>query len=196
MKSNAGERDTNTDSHQILVAFIIKSFRLNEFPLAFVSVTRISTYICIYIYIYKYIDSYSYPIPPTVLGLSPILSSMRKAGSRRAQNKHWLCIFVCDSPAVSSTDMAGNVWHFLRGKLDLVLIRKLLKIIPKRRRWAGPMNRSIYHLACSLRAPEEKMHFVSMDNAWVSLSCSYIIMVLFNCMLKHTMAISFILIKA
>lgn len=134
MKSNAGERDTNTDSHQILVAFIIKSFRLNEFPLAFVSVTRISTYICIYIYIYKYIDSYSYPIPPTVLGLSPILSSMRKAGSRRAQNKHWLCIFVCDSPAVSSTDMAGNVWHFLRGKLDLVLIRKLLKIIPKRRR--------------------------------------------------------------
>jgi len=57
---------------------------------------------------------------------------------------------VCDSPAVS-TDMPGNVWHFLGGKLDLVLIRKLLKIIPKRRRWAGPKNRSI---AISLLASE------------------------------------------
>jgi len=47
--------------------------------------------------------------------------------------------------------MPGNVWHFLGGKLDLVLIRKLLKIIPKRRRWAGPKNRSI---AISLLASE------------------------------------------
>jgi len=52
MKSNAGERDTNTDSHQILVAFIIKSFRVNEFPIAFVSVTRL----------YRYIES---PQPPS-----------------------------------------------------------------------------------------------------------------------------------